>query len=161
MPDLRHRYDAPELMDDLSVTDERLTRSLDQLRTVNRWLGGYGAVYGALLPFMQRVGERPVRILDVGTGIGDIPAYLLQETGIRRWNADFTGVDYNPATVEHARRYLTGALDVSVRDRFIVEVADATALPYADSSFDVAMASMFLHHFPAQQAEQIVREMGR
>ena len=149
------------MMDDLSIDDERLTRSLDQLRFINRALGGYTAVYNGLQSYMSRSEGQEVRILDVGTAIGDIPVYLLQETGIRRWNAIYTGVDYNRATVEYAERYLEHTLDPSVADRFSVEQADAFDLPYADGEFDIVMASMFLHHFPGDQSVAILREMNR
>lgn len=163
MPDLTHRSYAPEMMDDLSVTDERLTRSLEQLRVVNRLLGGYGAVFDALIPYMRRAEQqgRTVRILDVGAGIGDIAAFLLQDTGIRRWDVTFTIIDYNPATIRHARDYLDRALDPSVRPRIALHIADAAGLPYADGSFDIVMASMFLHHFPPREASAILREMDR
>ena len=161
MPDLTQRSNAPEMMDDLTITDERLTKSLEQLQTVNRFLGGFSAVFEALLPYMQLNQERPVRILDVGCGIGDIPAFLLQETGIRRWDVEFTLIDLNPATVSYAKAHLASALDTSVRDRVTLAVADASRLPFPPGAFDIVMASMFLHHFAGKQATQIVREMGR
>jgi ubiquinone/menaquinone biosynthesis C-methylase UbiE len=149
------------MMDDLSIADSRLTKSLDQLRVVNRLLGGYSAVYDALFPYMQRNSTRPVRILDVGTGIGDIPAFLLQDTGIRRWDVDLVGIDHNPATVIAARRHLDRSLDPSVSQRIFVHPADAAHLPYADDTFDISMASMFLHHFTSDEAIEIVAEMNR
>ncbi len=161
MPNFTCRSEESEMMDDLSIDDERLTRSLDQLRFINRTLGGYTAVYNGLRNYMERAGGREVRILDVGTAIGDIPIYLLQESGIRRWNALYTGVDYNRATVDYANSYLAATLDPSVADRFTVEQADAFALPYEDGEFDIVMASMFLHHFPGAQAAAILREMNR
>jgi hypothetical protein len=38
------RTDEDELMDDFSITDIRLTSALEQLRVVNRLLGGYAKI---------------------------------------------------------------------------------------------------------------------
>jgi ubiquinone/menaquinone biosynthesis C-methylase UbiE len=110
---------------------------------------------------MQRNSTRPVRILDVGTGIGDVLAFLIQDTGIRRWDVDLVGIDHNLATVAAARQYLDRTLDASVVERIFVHPADAARLPYPDGAFDIAMASMFLHHFSSAKAIDIVSEMRR
>ena len=148
-------------MDDPTVAGEELTKSVDQLRIVNLLFGGYGAVFDALLPYMQRNTTRTLRILDVGTGLGDVPAFLMQNTGIRRWDVDMIGIDHNIATVMEARRYLDKRLDRTIATRISVHAADATALPYPDKSFDIAMASMFLNHFSSRDAVAVVTEMDR
>jgi SAM-dependent methyltransferase len=161
MPDLRHRYTEPEMMDDLSIGGEPLTKSLEQLRLVNTYLGGCQAVFDAILPYMERNIGRTIHILDIGSGIGDIPAFLLQFTGIRRWDMDFTIVDYNPETAQTAANFLRGSLDRTVKEQVSVAVADAYHLPFKAKSFDIVMASMFLHHFPGGEARKIVAEMNR
>ncbi len=161
MIDLRRRSLQAEMMDDLSIDDERLTKSLDQLRLVNRYLGGLSAVSNALLPYLSRNKHRPIRILDIGAGVADIPQHLVQDTGIRRNDLSITAIDLNPATVAYAKKRLAEQLDSSVFQFITVEVADALHLPYADGEFDIAMASMFLHHFPAKEAIRILRGMNR
>jgi ubiquinone/menaquinone biosynthesis C-methylase UbiE len=42
-----------------------------------------------------------------------------------------------------------------------LQQADATALPFADLSFDLAMMSLALHHFDGAVAVQVLREMAR
>jgi len=66
------------------------------------------------------------RVLDCATGTGDL-AIAFRDTG-----AGVTGTDFVPEMLDHAR---AKAADV----RF--EVADVTALPYADGSFDIASIS--------------------
>jgi SAM-dependent methyltransferase len=73
------------------------------------------------------LGQGPGRLLDVGCGGGAHSAGFA-ELG---WNV--TGVDISPAQLELAR----------ARAVEVVE-ADATALPFADGSFDAAV-SMFTH----------------
>jgi 2-polyprenyl-3-methyl-5-hydroxy-6-metoxy-1,4-benzoquinol methylase len=163
------RTDEDELMDDFSITDIRLTSALEQLRVVNRWLGGYETTMAVLGPWLkarsvsQSADAPPIRILDLGTGIADFPEYIVQ------WAAqqsppialEIVAIDANPVTVDYANRALDQRLTPVLRQQIRVEVADALDLPYADQSFDIAMGAMFLHHFAQERAIVIVRSMQR
>ena len=81
MLDFTRRTHADEMMDDFAITDRRLTQALDEIRLVNRLLGGYAASMAVLTPFLKRHATRtsgPVRVLDVGTGSADFPEHLVR-----------------------------------------------------------------------------------
>lgn len=167
MPDLSHRVEISELMDDFSINDARLERALNELRYVNRFLGGFRSIRKELKPVVtarkRDIGgtTRSLRILDLGTGIGDIPELLVrwgEACGIR---ISVTAVDANPATVEFARRTLDSRLNPRLRERVDVQVGDARALDHPDGSFDVVTASLFLHHFDDDAAIDVLGEMNR
>ncbi len=149
-------------MDDFSIDDERLTRSLDQLRVVNSWLGGYAAVMSVLEPYLlSRPG--PTRILDIGAGVGDF-AEVLAEWAVSQVppvNVEIVATDANPATVAHAQQSLVKRLSPAAARLVRVEVADALNLPYETCEFDIVMASMFLHHFDNDAATQILSSINR
>ncbi|NEQ54625.1 MAG: methyltransferase domain-containing protein [Leptolyngbya sp. SIO3F4] len=161
------RTDEDELMDDFSITDGRLTTALEQLRIVNRFLGGYGTTMAVLAPWLRNhaieSSNRPIRILDLGTGIADFPEYIV------RWaaqqdpviNLTIVAVDANPVTVDYANQSLAKRLPDNLQQKIQVDVADALHLPYADGEFDVAMGAMFLHHFAEEKATRIVNAMER
>lgn len=168
MISFQKRTDEDELMDDFSITDERLTSALEQLRVVNRWLGGYDTTMAVLAPWLKqqaqsRPADQPIRILDVGTGIADFPEYIVQ------WAArqsppiavEVVAIDANPVTVAYAQQALKQRLPVTLQPTIRVKVADALNLPYPDAAFDVAMGAMFLHHFGQERAVTIVRSMQR
>ena len=151
-------------MDDFSITDRRLTTALEQLRVVNRFLGGYDTTMALLAPWLRAQSrDRPLRILDLGTGIADFPEYIV------RWadrqsppiDLEIVAIDANPVTVDYARQALAERLPPTLHAKIRVEVADALDLPYADNSFDVAMGAMFLHHFAEERAIAIVKSMQR
>lgn len=163
MPSFQTRTNEDELMDDFSITDTRLTSALEQLRLVNRWLGGYSTTMTAIAPFLRsRVGQT-TRILDLGTGIADFPEYIVRwaEAQSPVLDVKIVAVDANPVTVDYARAALKQRLPEAVSTKIQVEVADALALPYADDSFDIAMGAMFLHHFAEENAIAIVQAMQR
>lgn len=158
LPDLSQRIDVPELMDDFSITDHRLEEALRDLRYVNRYLGGVRVIRSELEPLLR---HRSLRILDVGTGIADIPEQIVRWADESGYDVHFTAVDANPATIAVARKSLSQRLKPSLRQRVVVRTDDALNLECDDASFDVATASLFLHHFRGEGAVRVLREMNR
>jgi ubiquinone/menaquinone biosynthesis C-methylase UbiE len=75
----------------------------------------------------------PTRALDIGTGTGAV-ARLIRE----RWpSAEVTGVDVSPGMIAEARRLGQEHYDVG----------DASALPYADASFDLVTLNNMIPFF--------------
>ncbi len=163
IPSFKIRTDTDELMDDFSITDDRLTTALEQLRYVNRFLSGYSTSMAFLAPFLRSRAHQTTRILDLGTGIADFPEYIV------KWAAaqspaiavEIVAIDANPVTVDYARGALKQRLPEQLQSKIHVEVADALALPYADRSFDLVMGAMFLHHFAQANAIAIIKSMQR
>lgn len=161
MPAFATRSHLAEMMDDLSITDARLLKALDELRWVNVLLGGYRATMMALVPFLRRHRKRTLRVLDVGTGVADYPEFMVRWADRHGIPLEVVGVDVNPATVAYASEVLDRRLPPPLRDRIAVRVGDALDLPYEAEAFDVVTAALFLHHFEGAEAVQLLREMDR
>ena len=163
MPDFRTRLDAPEWMDDVGITDARLTTALDDLRAVSRLLGGERLSVRAVTRHLPAEGraDRPARVLDVGTGGADFPAALARWAERRGRAVTVEGVDLNPATLAYAGAWLDRTLPPGARARVTLRAADAFALPYPDGAFDVAHAGLVLHHFRDAEAATVLAEMAR
>lgn len=104
--------------------ESRVT-STEELRSA--WCAVFGEVLGA----------EPLEILDVGSGTGEV-ALLLNDLGHH-----VQGVDLSPGMVDVANR--------KARDRcepVFFSVADATALPYPDASFDAIHARHLMWTLP-------------
>lgn len=145
----------PEWMDDLSISDERLETVLGEIDHVNRWLGGYQV---SLAAFPRKP---ELRVLDVACGGGDFLCALHRWSKRHSIAVDATGIDLNPATIIYARERITRALGQSDASRIRLEVGDACAMPFADHSFDVAHAGLFLHHLPDDLIVHVLRELRR
>jgi SAM-dependent methyltransferase len=139
--DLRRRATDPELLDE-GVPEAEALRSLGDLRFVNRWLGTERSVAGAVLPLLAGL-PRP-RVLDVGSGSGDLPALLR-----RRCPAISLAVALD-IKVLHLQQAPRGVERVA---------ADVNALPFEPGSFDVVTASLFLHHFDGSDAARVLRSL--
>lgn len=149
------RRRVPELMDAPGVDPAELTRSLADLRGVNRWLGGTRVALGALTPLLEGHHGREATVLDVGTGSADIPRALVtwaRGAGVR---LRVVATDFHPATVEAARALSGGFPEVEVRQ------ADGLALPFEAGAFDFAMCHTALHHFDEAEAVRVLRELAR
>jgi SAM-dependent methyltransferase len=138
-----------EILDDPAVDPELMKRSMRDVERANELFGGRRAVMAELMPALRTIRGRG-RMLDVGTGRGDIPAAVRRAAaayGVELWTV---GMDVSAPLVSAHR----SSNDAVVR-------ADALELPFRDNSVDVVMASQVLHHFEVEAAVAVVREMNR
>jgi ubiquinone/menaquinone biosynthesis C-methylase UbiE len=87
-------------------------------------------------------------ILDVGCGTGSLTFALTKFADL----GQITAIDYSPIFVEAANQRNTDP-------RITIQQADACALPFADDTFDRALALLVLHFVP--DAGKAVAEMRR
>jgi SAM-dependent methyltransferase len=143
------RQRGREILDDDGVDPAVRRRSHRDIALSNRLFGGTSAVLAELaLVFRGRTGE--LTLLDVGTGIGDIPASAQRFAATHGIQLLTFGVDGAESLVRTSEHRLT----TGVR-------ADALALPFADRSIDVVICSQVLHHFENREARTLVQEMDR
>jgi len=138
---LEARATERELLDE-GVSEAETRRSLGDLRFVNLWLGNRRALLRAVRPHLPPGG----RLLDVGCGSGDVPAFLHERLPGR---PSAVGLDVKPLHV--------AAVPPSVR----AVVGDVRKLPFADGAFDVVTASLFLHHFDAPELPALLAGLHR
>jgi SAM-dependent methyltransferase len=94
----------------------------------------------------RRIGERPLRVLDVGCGVGLTDRALLPHV------ESLEGVDVSPGMIERAR-------DANPAAEY--RVYDGRRLPFEDGGFDVSFAITVLHHVEPPDRRPLVAEMGR
>jgi ubiquinone/menaquinone biosynthesis C-methylase UbiE len=165
---MRRLAEATEIIDGALTDAGQLDGNLRDLRRINRLTGGTELSIRALRELVLAMsaggfpapapGRRgPMHVLDVGTGAADMPLAFVGARG--PWaSIRVTAVDSRTEVVAAARRIspaLDGRADVSVA------VADGRSLPYGDGTFDVAHASLVLHHLQPAEAVGFLRELAR
>ena len=138
---LEHRSTAPELLDS-GVSPGETSRSLGDLRLVNRWLAGRSNLLRAVRPHVRPGGS----FLDVGCGSADLPAFLSSRLA---GPVLAVGLDLKLAHVQAAPREVRRV------------VGDVRSLPFPDASFDAVTASHFLHHFDEHEVAAILGHLYR
>lgn len=145
------RSNRQEIMDRADNATVDLRAALGEIRRTNRWLGGRRALFCTLRPFLVS-GLDPLEILDVGTGGADLPLEMVRFGRRLGRELRVTAIDREPRTARIAAGESAGCPQVRVL------CADALRLPFADRSFDLVTASLFLHHF---EHDEIVRLLGK
>lgn len=145
-PPRRH---GSEILDGEGLDPQVVRRSMRDVARANALFGGASALLAELEPAL---GDLPLMatLLDVGTGIADIPARARHRAWERGVQLHTVGVDIAPE------------LAAASADRVDAAVcADALRLPFPDGSFDVVTCSQLLHHFPDTSGTALLRELDR
>ena len=143
------RRRGEELIDDPAIDPAVVVRSLGDVARSNALFGGRRAVLAALAPALGPAGSA-LTLLDVGTGMGDIPLHARRLAARRGVRLHAVGVELNFALARASR----AATDASV-------CGDAFALPFPDRSIDVVTASQVLHHFTGTDVARLLAELDR
>jgi SAM-dependent methyltransferase len=146
------RVRGTEHLDDRGLSPVIALRSLADIRRCNRLFGGTAAVLDALRPALIHAAARggSLSLLDVGTGMGDIPAAaraLARRLGVALRT---TGLEW---TLPIARAAVS-ACETAV-------VGDARRLPFADGAFDLVTCSQVIHHLDDADAGYAISELHR
>ena len=138
-----------EILDQPDVDPGVVTRSLADVARANALFGGTSSALEELKTALSELSGEAT-LLDVGTGLGDIPCRAREVARRNGISLTTIGLDSAPELARASRR----SLDVSV-------CGDALRLPFRDASVDVVMCSQVLHHFAGREARLLLREMNR
>jgi len=138
-----------EILDDPNVDPELITRSLADVARSNSLFGGLSSAIDELKEALHEL-PREATLLDVGTGLGDIPCRAREVAAQNGIELTTVGLDSALELARASRPVLTLAV-----------CGDALRLPFADHSIDIVMCSQVLHHFAGMDALKLLREMNR
>lgn len=141
----------------------------DQAERFDRFASGYARYWAPVLaPAVRRlldevepVAGRPERILDVGTGTGQLALGATE-----RWpRATVHGVDVSTGMAAVARAEAERALGAAAPSRYSVEIAPADDVPFEDERFDLALSSFVYQLVPNRsrayrEARRVLRPGG-
>src|SRR6478752_6473956 len=149
------RSEEAELMDDLQLSNDDLRRNLDELETINYWLGGHKVVLQALeklLPELQK-SDRPITIADVGCGGGDMLREIAKWARRKNLSVVLTGVDANNFMLQYAAPKLQNFPEIKLAQH------DIFAEDFRNQRYDIITCSLFFHHFPDETLAKMLRQL--
>ncbi len=140
-----------EFLDDPALDPETAVRSLHDVARSNTLFGGRRAVLRAVDAALATTAARgAATLLDVGTGVGDIPFHARRVAERRGVRLTTIGLELSEPLARASRARVGHAV-----------LGDGFALPFADASIDVVTCSQVLHHFPEADATRLLRELAR
>jgi 2-polyprenyl-3-methyl-5-hydroxy-6-metoxy-1,4-benzoquinol methylase len=151
---LRQRTLVPEEMDRPDLPAELHEHALGGLARLNRWSGSDRIVWPPIRRLTDQVTDRPLRVLDVACGAGDVMVALARRARRAGIAIDFHAIDISATALDHARRRAAAAgVPVSFNCR------DVWTGPLP-GGFDAVVSSLFLHHLTVEDAIELLRRMA-
>ena len=140
-----------ELLDDPSANPAAVAESLRNIGRANRWFGGGAAVRFGLARTLAGVPRgTTLSLLDLGTGLGDLPRVAV------RWGAA-RGIRVVPLGLDLNRVAATLASSSGVP----TALACAGAPPLRDKSVDVVLVSQVAHHLTGASVVHLFQTCDR
>lgn len=151
---LDQRRLEPEVMDDPALDPVRHRHALDGLARLNAWSVSDRAIFRPVLKLSRELG-RPIRLLDVACGGGDLITRLSRRA--RR-----AGIELRPTGCDVSHLALDVAADrtrrAGVEARFLRRDVIRDGLP---EGFDAVVCTLFLHHLEDAAAVGLLRAIDR
>jgi 2-polyprenyl-3-methyl-5-hydroxy-6-metoxy-1,4-benzoquinol methylase len=137
----KERLKYPEIMDDFSIQDERIDKALEELKMVNKFLGGISTTLNGMKKLLENNYSKKIKVLDAGSGASDV----------------FNKSNYNSALFSLDRnKKICNYLKKNSQNTNVV-YGNALELPFKRKSFDVVHASLFLHHFDEEDINKLLK----
>ncbi len=150
---MRLRDLQPELMDDPALPAAEHRRALTGLARLNAFSNSVGVLWPAVRGLARALG-RPVKILDVATGSGDVPLGLWVRAKRAGIELELSACDISPVALETAAAR-TRAAGATVN--YFPTDALGAALP---TGFDIVTCSLFLHHLSDADAVALLARLA-
>ena len=148
------RSSAIEIMDDLNCSGEVLHQTLRELDSINRFLGGNTVTLRGLDDLLKKTNLKgSVHVIDIGCGSGEMLKLVAQKIRITNPQSTFTGIDANANIMHYAQKHVADFPEISI----IAE--DILGDNFRVKKFDIALATLFLHHFSSSQLIDIFRNL--
>lgn len=151
------RSRVPERMDLGEASEAELRANLTDLVQINRRLGGVRALRAHLLPRMRalhaRLPDRPLTVLDVGTGAADLPVEWVRWARRQGIHVRMLALDLHRPHLNLARSVVAGYPEI------LLVQADARSLPL--TPVDFVTCSLTLHHLSPDDGVHLLATAAR
>lgn len=138
-----------EMMDRPQLVSAELLVDLENLQQLNRYFGSY-----ALIRYFLRRWFRPgnpVTAIDLCTGFGDIPRFVVDWCRANEISVRITAVDFQPATLELAMERSRSHPEITFAVSDVFKFVPA-------SPVDFVFCSLALHHFADNAAIRLLQQ---
>jgi SAM-dependent methyltransferase len=152
---LAHRQRQPEIMDEPDLDPRLHDQALNALERINVLSRPADVVWPHIAALARQSAPRPIRVLDLGCGAGDVAIELWRRATRSQLDIAVAGCDISTNSIRYARER---AGKVGANVEFLPLDVLNSPLP---NDYDVMICSLFLHHLDEQPAVELLRRMGQ
>ena len=141
MINLRNRSYKKELLDEDNIPFDDIRKNMQELNTINTWLGGHKITLAGIKHFIDRYSsKKKISICEIGCGGGDNLKAISNYCSKKNIPVNFTGIDIKPECIAFAKQQYP-QLDAT----WIT--SDYKLVMFGEDKPDIIFSSLFCHHF--------------
>ncbi len=140
-------------MDNLALDPLRHAQALRGLERLN-FLSRSASILWHPIQTLAQETKRPLKVLDIATGAGDVPIGLWCRARRRGLQIQMEGCDISPTALEYAR---------GRAGRRVADVRFFQLNPLKDpipAGYDVIISSLFFHHLQTESSVLLLKQMA-
>jgi len=135
--DLRNRSCKKELLDKEDILFEDIRLNMQELNTINSWLGGHAITLAGFKKLLNK--KKPVHVCEIGCGDGNNLYQLYKWSKKNNVQFSCTGIDIKQQCIETAQK------DYAIENAEWI-IQDYKAVEFKKKP-DIIFSSLFCHHF--------------
>ena len=146
------RSDKKEILDTEDYTEKDLEENLKDIRFWNRIFGVHALMLRYIKKIIGKYNLSKIKILDVGTGSGDIPRCIVKYLRNKNIPVKILAIDSNPITVKIAKEYTKDYQEIMIKKRKVQDLS-------IKEKFDIVLFNLTLHHIAQNQRINILNKL--
>lgn len=155
MINLLNRSYKKELLDKDDIPFEDIRKNMEELNTINTWLGGHKITLAGIKHFIDRYNsKKKISICEIGCGGGDNLKAISNYCSKKKIPVNFTGIDIKPECIAFAKQQYPH-LDTN----WIT--SDYKLVMFGEDKPDIIFSSLFCHHFTEEELEVMLPWMKK
>ena len=153
MISFKYRSDKRELLDNENIPFEHIKRNMQELNTINHYLGGHQITLAGLKYLISdfKSDTIPLHIVEIGCGGGDNLRVIKEWAQKHKQSIHLTGIDINPECINFAQ---------SIKANQDITFINSD---YKEVEFDfkphIIFCSLFCHHFKEEELTAMIQWM--
>lgn len=150
----KRRSDQVEIMDNNQFKGKEMQDLLADLDFINTWLGGNKITIKGIRKLLENQPKsKEITVLDIGCGDGSTLRTCVDYARQNNIKVKGIGIDFNDFILEEAARKSDSYSNITYLNMDVFKEIDV--IP----PFDIAICSLFLHHFENHQIEAFLGQI--
>ncbi len=149
-----YRSAKDEIMDDLSISGEIVNKTLIELDTINKWLGGNSITINGIEKLLEdKKITNEITIADLGCGSGEMLKLINEWAKTKNYLVSLIGFDANENITAYAKEHLKALSNAKLVTMNIFSEE------FRLQKFDVVVGTLFFHHFSSEQLVDFFKQL--